>query len=209
MFYLMSQLKYKFNNLIELAYIYIFYLGIHVILGFSGVLLLPENFYSTLIILLFISWLPSFSMFLLEDEEDGTLDLLRLSKLSLESIVIYKLLVHIIMLVLPMALMSIFIAFLLNIGSVPFWKLFMIILCSGAQMGAVGLLASSLCTGYIKSNNILSLIVIPLIIPTVIFALKLFDQASGSNAFLLLIAYSALSIALCCMVASSVMRFNR
>lgn len=208
MFYLIHLLKYKINNYIELIHIYSFYLILFVMLGLSGSLLQEEHFASSVIILLLFSWLSSFSNFYQEDYEDGTLDQLRLSNYSLEVIMLLKLLVHLLLVCAPMAFITCAVTWLLGFSSINLASLSTVILLTGLQMGAVGALADSLCIGLKKVSNLLSIIIIPLIIPSIIFSLNALHSASSeaSSSIILLMAYCALSIPLCCIGSAACLR---
>lgn len=145
------------------------------------------------------------------DFEDGGLDQLTLSPLSLEMIALAKIAAHWLATGLPLTLLT---ALLSVLYGLPPEALF--ILCVSLAMGtpaisAIGAIGAGLTLSLRRGGLILPLIVLPLISPAVIFGagavLAVLDHVSN-GALLLLSAFSLLSVVLSPFAAAAAVRLN-
>jgi len=130
------------------------------------------------------------------DHADGNLDLLALSEMPLEGVVIVKSVAHWVTTGVPLIVLSPFLALLLEMDGWP-----MVILALGLALGTpalslLGAIAAALTLGARRPGVLSSLIVLPLYLPVLIFgagAVEASTAASGARPQLLLLG--ALSLA--------------
>lgn len=101
------------------------------------------------------------------DFEDGSLDLLALSPLSLETVALAKIAAHWLTTGLPLTLLSPLLAVLFGLKAIP--ALFVSLLIGTPAVSAVGAIGAGLTLSIRRGGLILPLIVLPLLAPAVIF----------------------------------------
>ena len=135
------------------------------------------------------------------DYQDGGLDLLALSSLPLELAVLAKCLAHWVATGLPLALISPFLALLVDLepAAIP-------ILCSSLLIGTpalslIGSVAAALTLGARRQGVILSILVLPIYIPPLVFgagAVEAGVVGAGARPYLLILgALSLAALAFC------------
>jgi heme exporter protein B len=135
------------------------------------------------------------------DYQDGGLDLLALSSLPLELTVLAKCLAHWVATGLPLALISPFLALLVDLepAAIP-------ILCSSLLIGTpalslIGSVAAALTLGARRQGVILSILVLPIYIPPLVFgagAVEAGVVGAGARPYLLILgALSLAALAFC------------
>jgi heme exporter protein B len=146
------------------------------------------------------------------DYEDGSLELLATSPLPLEAIVAMKALAHWMTTGLPLALAAPVLGFLLNLPSGAYSWIFLSLLIGTPALSFLGTFGAAITVGLKRGGLLLSLLVLPLYIPTLIFgaqSVTLVTQgASNSTAFLILTALSLFSLALIPFAAAYALKVN-
>src|ERR1700761_6962429 len=103
------------------------------------------------------------------DFDDGSLELIALSPLSLEQVALAKLLAHWLSTGLPLTLLSPLLAVLFGLPAPAMLALFVSLLIGTPAVSAVGAIGASLTLSLKRGGLILPLIILPLLSPVVIF----------------------------------------
>ena len=146
------------------------------------------------------------------DFEDGTLDLLVTSPIPLEGVVISKAIVHWLTSGLPLVLLTPFLGVLLGLqnGNVIF--LIISLMLGTPALSIIGTFGAALTAGMKRGGLLLSILVLPLYIPTLIFgaeaARRGIEGFEIQTSILLLLGVSLLSWAILPFAAASVLRIN-
>jgi heme exporter protein B len=130
------------------------------------------------------------------DYQDGGLEILALSSLPLELAVLAKCAAHWVATGLPLALTSPFLALLFDLGGGAIVILMLSLLLGTPGLSLIGSVAAALTLGARRQGALLSLIVLPLYIPPLVFgagAVEANLAGTGGRAHLLILA--ALSLA--------------
>ena len=123
------------------------------------------------------------------DVEDGSLDLMYLSDIPLELVILVKMFAHWLTTGLPLVILSPFYALMLNLPKESIGWLIISLLIGTPALSFIGCIGASLTISSRRGGLLLAIIVIPLYLPTLIFGTKLV-QLSGANE----IQFSALAI---------------
>jgi heme exporter protein B len=146
------------------------------------------------------------------DFEDGSLELIALSPLPLESVSLAKILAHWLSTGLPLTLISPLLALLFNLPQDATWVLFVSLLIGTPAVSAVGAIGASLTLSLKRGGLILPLIVLPLLAPAVIFGAGAvaarMDASVGDGALGLLAAFSLAACLLSPFAAAASVRLN-
>ena len=146
------------------------------------------------------------------DFEDGTLDLLATSSLPLESVVISKALVHWLTTGLPLVLLTPFFGILLGLQNSNIIFLIISLIFGTPALSIIGTFGAALTAGMKRGGLLLSILVLPLYIPTLIFGAEAARRGIQGfeiqNSILLLLGVSLLSWAILPFAAASVLRIN-
>ncbi len=146
------------------------------------------------------------------DYEDGSLDLMALSPLSLESTALAKMLAHWLSTGLPLTLMSPLLALLFNLPPGPTLILFLSLLIGTPAVSAVGAIGASLTLSLKRGGLLLPLIVLPLLSPAVIFGAgavaALMDGMAPDGGLGLLAAFAGATCLLSPFAAAAAVRLN-
>lgn len=129
------------------------------------------------------------------DEEDGSLDLLRLSGTPLEILVLAKVAAHWLTTGLPLALASPLFGLLLAMDPGAMGKTAVSLLLGTPALTFIGAIGAALTASLRRGGLILAILVLPLMVPTLIFGVAAADpsgEATGS-AFLFLLALTLAS----------------
>ena len=146
------------------------------------------------------------------DFEDGTLDLLVTSPIPLEGVVISKAIVHWLTSGLPLVLLTPFLGVFLGLqnGNVVF--LIISLMLGTPALSIIGTFGAALTAGMKRGGLLLSILVLPLYIPTLIFgaeaARRGIEGFETQTSILLLLGVSLLSWAILPFAAASVLRIN-
>jgi heme exporter protein B len=145
------------------------------------------------------------------DFDDGSLDVIALSPLSLEQVALAKLLAHWFSTGLPLTLLSPLLALLFGLPGPGTWALFLSLLIGTPAVSAVGAIGASLTLSLKRGGLILPLIILPLLAPAVIFGAGAVTAALdhlSNGALGLLSAFSLAAVLLSPFAAAACVRLN-
>ncbi|MCX8502713.1 MAG: heme exporter protein CcmB [Beijerinckiaceae bacterium] len=115
------------------------------------------------------------------DDEDGSLDLLRMSPLPLPLLVLAKGLAHWISTGLPLALAAPFLGLLLALEPKALMAVTVTLLVGTPALTFIGAIGAALTAGMRRGGLILSVLVMPLMIPVLIFGISATSAALGGT----------------------------
>lgn len=146
------------------------------------------------------------------DFEDGTLGLLAISPLPLEGVALIKGMSHWLTAGLPLTLVAPLLAFLLNLELSAYGVLVTSLLVGTPALSMIGMFGAALTVGVKRGGLLLSLLVLPLYVPTLIFGAEAVRRAANdldpTTPLLLLGAITAICIALLPFASAAVLRVN-
>lgn len=146
------------------------------------------------------------------DWEDGSLDLLATSPLPLEGVAAIKALAHWLTTGLPLVALAPILGILLNLPSDGYLWLIASLLAGTPALSAIGTFGAALTVGIRRGGLLLSLLVLPLYVPTLLFgALVVTRGAQGADALTplaMLGGITLISIAALPFAAASALRVN-
>lgn len=159
-----------------------------------------------------LACLLSLDRLLALDWEDGTLDLLATAPLPLEGVATIKALAHWITTGLPLVLAAPVLGVLLNLPAQGYWPLVISLLIGTPALSIIGTFGAALTVGIKRGGLLLSILVLPLYVPTLIFGAEVARRgAEGtdtSTALLMLAGISAGAAALLPFASAAVLRVN-
>jgi heme exporter protein B len=113
------------------------------------------------------------------DLEDGSLDLMALSPTPLELLVLAKCLAHWLTTGLPLVIAAPVLAALLNLDPAA-WPVLVVALALGTPaLSLIGAVGAALTVGIRRGGVLLSLLVLPLVVPVLIFGVAAVDAAAS------------------------------
>ncbi len=112
-----------------------------------------------------------------DDYDDGSLELLTLAPLALEFTVLAKCLAHWLTTGLLLAAVSPLLAVLMNMDAEGFWALLAAMLLGTPVLSLVGAIGAALTVSLRRGGVLISLLVLPLFIPVLIFGVGAVDAA--------------------------------
>lgn len=146
------------------------------------------------------------------DWEDGSLDLLATSPLPMEGIVSVKALAHWLTTGLPLVLVAPVLGVLLNLPEAGFLWLTLSLALGTPALSVIGTFGAALTVGLKRGGLLLSLLVLPLYVPTLIFGAEVARRgAEGydiTTPLLLLAGITCGTIALLPFASAAVLRVN-
>jgi heme exporter protein B len=146
------------------------------------------------------------------DHEDGSLDLLATSPLPLEGVVAVKALAHWLVTGLPLTLLAPGLGVLLNLAPAAYGWLVLSLLLGTPALSVVGAFGAALTVGLRRGGLLLSLLVLPLYIPTLIYGAEVVRRGAEGMApgtpLALLAAISLGAAALLPFAAAAALRVN-
>jgi heme exporter protein B len=146
------------------------------------------------------------------DFEDGSLDLLATAPIPLEGVVAVKALAHWLVTGLPLTLMSPVLGVLLNLSGPGFVWLVVSLALGTPALSLIGAFGAALTVGLKRGGLLLSLLVLPLYVPTLIYGAEAVRRgAEGQDALtalLLLAGITAGAAALLPFAAAAAIRVN-
>lgn len=136
-----------------------------------------------------------------QDFEDGTLDLVFSAPITLEFVVLAKILAHWLTTALPLILVSPLLGIMMGLQVEGLIILPISLLVGTPTLTLIGATASSLLVGGRRNSIVLSLITLPLFIPVLIFAVFTIEQAQAGFPYLqpvlILTALALVALSLC------------
>ena len=146
------------------------------------------------------------------DFEDGSLDLLATAPIPLEGVVAVKALAHWLVTGLPLTLLSPVLGILLNLPGPGYVWLVLSLALGTPALSLIGAFGAALTVGLKRGGLLLSLLVLPLYVPTLIFGAEAVRRgAEGQGALtplLLLAGITAGVVALLPFAAAAAIRVN-
>lgn len=146
------------------------------------------------------------------DFEDGTLDLLATAPLPLEAVVSVKSLAHWITTGLPLVLVAPVLGVLLGLKSDAFYWTVLSLLLGTPALSVIGTFGAALTVGLKRGGLLLSLLVLPLYVPTLIFGAELARRGIAGmdvgTPMSLLLGITFASIALLPFASAAVLKIN-
>jgi heme exporter protein B len=159
-----------------------------------------------------LACLLSLDRLLALDWEDGSLDLLATAPLPLEGIVSIKALAHWITTGLPLVLAAPLLGVLLNLAPAGFLWVVISLALGTPALSVIGTFGAALTVGLKRGGLLLSLLVLPLYVPTLIFGAEVARRGAlgmdVSTPLLMLAGISAGVIALLPFASAAVLRVN-
>jgi heme exporter protein B len=146
------------------------------------------------------------------DFEDGTLDLLATAPLPLEAVVSVKSLAHWISTGLPLVLAAPVLGVLLGLQSDAFYWIVLSLLLGTPALSVIGTFGAALTVGLKRGGLLLSLLVLPLYVPTLIFGAEIARRGilgmDVGTPMSLLLGITFACIALLPFVSAAVLKIN-
>jgi heme exporter protein B len=146
------------------------------------------------------------------DHEDGSLDLLATSPIPLEGVVAMKALAHWLVTGLPLTFLAPGLGVLLNLAPSAYGWLVLSLLLGTPTLSIVGTFGAALTVGIRRGGLLLSLLVLPLYVPTLIFGAEVVRRGAEGMALatpLALLAAISLGVAaLLPFAAAAALRVN-
>jgi heme exporter protein B len=139
------------------------------------------------------------------DYEDGSLEVLALAPLPLEALVVAKVAAHWLTTGLPLLLAAPVLAILLNMAGEGFLVLIIALALGTPSLSLVGAIGAALILGARRGGVLLSLVLLPLYIPVLIFGVAAVDAATSglpARPHLLLLAAFLLAAAVLAPIAA-------
>lgn len=144
------------------------------------------------------------------DHEDGSLELMALSPLPLEAVVLAKVLAHWLATALPLLVVAPLLAVLLRMDEGGFLALVLSLLLGTPALGLVGSVGAGLVLGARRGGALLALLILPLFIPILIFGAAAVEAALAGLTprphLLMLSGLAAAALALCPWAAAAAVR---
>jgi heme exporter protein B len=134
------------------------------------------------------------------DHEDGSLDLLLLSRTPLEVIVLVKCLAHWILTGLPLALVAPLFGLMLNLSAGELSSVTLSLLAGTPALTLIGAIGAALTVSLRRGGLLFAVLILPLCVPTLIFGVAAAEAGDGSTVpfaspFLILCAITLAAIA--------------
>lgn len=147
-----------------------------------------------------------------EDYENGSLEQLVLSPHASSALILAKVVVHWLVTGLPLILVSPFIAMMMQLPGKAFGVMLLSLLLGTPALSLIGAVGVGLTAGIKRSGLLLSLLVIPLFIPVLIFGASAVQAAavglSASGQLYLLAAFSMTSLVLTPFATSAAIKIS-
>ena len=112
-----------------------------------------------------------------QDYEDGSLDLLVLSPLALELLVLAKTLAHWMSTGLPLIIVSPLLGVLMNVSSAGYATMILSLALGTPILSLVGAIGAALSLGARRGGVLISLLILPLLIPVIVFGFSAVETA--------------------------------
>ncbi|MCA0872366.1 heme exporter protein CcmB [Seohaeicola saemankumensis] len=159
-----------------------------------------------------LACLLSLDRLLALDWEDGSLDLLATAPLPLEAVISIKSLAHWITTGLPLVLAAPVLGVLLNLPGPGYFWLVVSLLLGTPALSVIGTFGAALTVGLKRGGLLMSLLVLPLYVPTLIFGAEVARRGAigmeTQTPLLMLAGITAATIALLPFASAVVLRVN-
>lgn len=159
---------------------------------------------------LILAIIPSLEKTLKKDLENGWFDQLATSSIPLEIVLLSRSISHWIMIIFPLILSTPIFLILLNIGKEQMPWLILGMLIGGLAISLIGLNGASLVLGAKRGNILLPILIIPLMIPILIFGVGINEAIKIGqepiNNLLLLIAFTLIYLVISPFISALLIR---
>lgn len=159
-----------------------------------------------------LSCLLSLDRIFMLDFEDGSLDLLATSPMPLEGVVAMKALAHWLVTGLPLVMVAPVLALLLNLPLAGYGWLVISLAAGTPALSVIGAFGAALTVGLKRGGLLMSLLVLPLYMPTLIFGAEVVKRGLAGmdvgTALALLAGITAGAVALLPFAAAAAIRVN-
>lgn len=125
-----------------------------------------------------LSALLSFERLFRDDYADGSLEQLMLLPIGLPQVALAKVIAHWLLTGLPLILLSPVAAILLSLETHVWWALVLTLLLGTPILSCLGAIGVALTVGLRKGGTLLSLLILPLFLPVLIFASAVLEAAT-------------------------------
>lgn len=125
-----------------------------------------------------LSALLSFERLFRDDYLDGSLEQLMLLPVGLPQVALAKVIAHWLLTGLPLILLSPIAAILLSLEAQVWWALVLTLLLGTPILSCLGAIGVALTVGLRKGGTLLSLLILPLFLPVLIFAAAVLEAAT-------------------------------
>lgn len=125
-----------------------------------------------------LSALLSFERLFRDDYLDGSLEQLMLLPVGLPQVALAKVIAHWLLTGLPLILLSPIAAILLSLETHVWWALVLTLLLGTPILSCLGAIGVALIVGLRKGGTLLSLLILPLFLPVLIFAAAVLEAAT-------------------------------
>jgi len=142
------------------------------------------------------------------DYEDGSLDLFLMAPMAHEVLVLAKCLAHWLTTALPLILALPAVAFLANLDMTILLPLLVSLIIGTPALSLIGALGAALTVGVRRGGMVLSLIVLPLYVPVLIFGAAAADAGILGTPMVFLGAFSLAALALAPLAAAAAVRIS-
>ena len=146
------------------------------------------------------------------DFEDGSLDLLATAPMPMEAVVSIKSLAHWLVTGLPLTLISPVLALLMNLAPQAYVWLGVALLLGTPALSVIGAFGAALTVGLKRGGLLLSLLVLPMYVPTLIFGTEVVkrgaDGGQTATPLILLAAITLLAVGLLPFASAAAIRAN-
>jgi len=147
------------------------------------------------------------------DLEDGTLELIALGPLPLELVVAAKSVAHWISIGIPLTIVAPVLALLLNLSADAFWVLLLTMITGTPALSFLGAIGAALTLGLRGGGQLLSLLILPLYVPVLIFGVAAMNAvitgpAPFLSSYLILCALTLATLVLAPIAAAAALRLN-
>ena len=144
------------------------------------------------------------------DFEDGSLEIMVLQPTDLEFIVLAKVFVHWLTTGVPILIVTPVLAILVNLPENGFWTLLISLIIGTPSLSLIGGIGAALIVGSKRGGILLSLLILPLYIPILIFGVNSVNAAIGVFSIqphlLMLAAIFLVAVILCPWVSAAAIR---
>ena len=144
------------------------------------------------------------------DFEDGSLEIMVLQPTDLEFIVLAKVFVHWLTTGVPILIVTPVLAILVNLPENGFWTLLISLIIGTPSLSLIGGIGAALIVGSKRGGILLSLLILPLYIPILIFGVNSVNAAIGVFSIqphlLMLVAIFLVAVILCPWVSAAAIR---
>lgn len=162
---------------------------------------------------LLLSVLLSVDRIFHNDHEDGTLEIIAMGPLPLELVALAKSLAHWLSTALPLVACAPVLGLMLNLPAEAFGTLMLTMLVGSPAVSFLGAVGAALTLGLRRGGLLLSLLILPLYVPVLIFGVSTINAvisgpASFEASFLILCALSLATVVLAPIAAAAALRLN-